>query len=148
MSSPNDEHDRVPGLERLQMQRAPERDLWPGIASRLRPRGRFAPPQWLAAAACAVLALSVMLQSGLQTPAEPEAQAALPYATSAQPALARAPMRSEMRGLVRANLHVVEGAEKQIRQAMAYDPDSAMLARLLARSREQRRDLRQLLART
>ena len=143
-----DDDDRVPGLAQLKLERTPERDLWPGIETRLVRRGRLAPPPWLAAAACAVLALSAMLQFGLrQNPLE-EAQTALPVEVSAQAVLPRAPMHTEVRGLLRANLHLVEGAEKQIRQAMAYDPDSQLLARMLARSREQRQDLRQLLAKT
>ena len=148
----NEDDDRVPGLERLRLERAPERDLWPGIESRLARRGRFAPPQWLAAAACAVLALTAMLNFGLHQNPLDEAQSALPAVASTLPnpqrVLPRAPMRSEMRGLLRANLHVVEGAQKQIRQAMAYDPDSQLLARMLERSALQQRDLRDLLAKT
>ena len=148
----HEDDDRVPGLNQLRMERAPERDLWPGIDARLKRRNAYAPPQWLAAAACAVLALTAMLNFGPHQNPLDEALSALPAVASSAPAtqrvLPRAPMRSEMRGLLRANLHVVEGAQKQIRQAMAYDPDSQLLARMLERSNLQQRDLRELLAKT
>ncbi|HVT35036.1 MAG TPA: hypothetical protein VHE37_05610 [Nevskiaceae bacterium] len=147
----SEDDDRVPGLDRLPLRRAPESDLWPGIQARLKPRRQFSAPPWLAAAACAVLALAVMLRYGLHDDV-PEAQSALPQVASTQLPQPRAPlhaqMRAEVRGLVRANLQVVDGADRQIRQAMNYEPDSPLLQRLLARNQEQRRGLRQLLDQT
>ena len=126
--------DRIEGLDRLTRARAPDRDLWPGIASRLRPRrsryglAQFALAASLVAGMAAVFTLSLQ-QEGL----EPGAlQAALP-------------LGQDSRAIVVANLSIVDDAERQLRQALKKHPDSQPLLSLLESTQHRARDLRALL---
>ncbi|WP_341917613.1 hypothetical protein [Hydrocarboniphaga effusa] len=186
--------DRVPGLERLTMEREPSRDLWAGIEARLdaREKGRAepAPPQrpafgtktlrprrrsWLpmaAAASFTAAIVSLMLVGKLPgSMADPDG-ASQPLVASAEPATTKfarsvapsaaafdggaqavpaswrsAPveLRKQNRGLIKANLKLVDNAEAQLRRAMAEDPQSAYLQRLLVTTQGQQQNLHHLL---
>lgn len=191
--------DRVPGLERLTMEREPSRDLWAGIEARLdaRKEGRTQPApvqqpafgakatrprrrSWLPMAAAAsfmAAIVSLMLIGKLPvnistagSMADPDG-AAQPLIASAEPATAKlarsvaastafdgeaqavpaswrsAPveLRKQNRGLIKANLKLVDNAEAQLRRAMAEDPQSAYLQRLLVTTQGQQQNLHHLL---
>ncbi|EIT69804.1 MULTISPECIES: hypothetical protein [Hydrocarboniphaga] len=196
MHDDEDDHpvDRVPGLERLTMEREPSRDLWAGIEARLdaREKGRAepAPPQrpafgtktlrprrrsWLpmaAAASFTAAIVSLMLVGKLPgSMADPDG-ASQPPVASAEPATTKfarsvapsaaafdggaqavpaswrsAPveLRKQNRGLIKANLKLVDNAEAQLRRAMAEDPQSAYLQRLLVTTQGQQQNLHHLL---
>lgn len=203
MNTHDDEHDcpvdRVPGLERLTMEREPSRDLWAGIEARLDARGegrtpalpaphavfaaRTARPRrrsWLpmaAAASFTAAIVSLMLIGKLPvnissagSMADPD-DASRPLVASAEPATAKlarvapsgrafegeaqavpaswrsAPveLRKQNRGLIKANLKLVDNAEAQLRRAMAEDPQSAYLQRLLVTTQGQQQNLHHLL---
>jgi len=186
--------DRVPGLERLTMEREPSRDLWAGIEARLdaceKGRAEPAPPQrpafgtktlrprrrsWLpmaAAASFTAAIVSLMLVGKLPgSMADPDG-ASQPLVASAEPATTKfarsvapsaaafdggaqavpaswrsAPveLRKQNRGLIKANLKLVDNAEAQLRRAMAEDPQSAYLQRLLVTTQGQQQNLHHLL---
>jgi len=131
----NDEDmDRIEGLERLARAQAPHRDLWPGIAARLKTRRRsryglmqFALAASLVAGLAAVFTLS--LQPGV-APGVLDDETALSHDT---------------RAIVEANLSIVRHTERQIRQALEQDPDSASLRSLLASTENRQRALSALL---
>jgi len=130
----NEDNDRIEGLETLARSRAPSRDLWPGIESRLRVRHsryglmQFALAASLVAGLAAVFTLSVRdgaVTSGLD--------------------LAALPLGDNSRAIVEANLSLVEQAERQLRQALKQDPDSPTLRSLLASAENRQRSLRAML---
>jgi hypothetical protein len=151
------EHDLIGGLAGLKQDRAPERDLWVGIDSRItaqRVRRRRAP--WQAAAGIAASMLLVLgatigvqnlhdkqhhepLHSGTELP-----QAALSHDAMLLPATSR--LHPETRALVKANLKIVDSAENQVKRAMAADPDDAYLKSLLSTARQQKEELHVVLA--
>lgn len=143
MNQNPEDGDRIAGLGQLARRQRPQRDLWPGIESRLRPRrSRYPLAQFaLAASLVAGLAGVFSLQLG---------RAPLPGAASgAGPApltmTAVAPLRHDSRAIVRANLAIVRQAEFQLRKALSQDPDSAALRELLASTENRGRGLRALL---
>jgi hypothetical protein len=151
MTNPNEHEDEgpVPGLSGLRLDREPERDLWPGIAARLPARR----PVWIARvsyAAAAVLVMGVSMHLLFNVAPQRGGPVATPLAAATVAmAPARAPLHVQNgnRALVQANLKIVDDAEKQLEQALRHAPDSEPLKRLLDATREQRRGLRQLLAR-
>lgn len=147
--TPEDEvTESPPGLAALKCELAPQRDLWPGIESRIRARRARAwrAPLW----AGALLAASVALVLGLSIRRE-TSNAAVPLRASAEfaaiaasgprdPALvsvAQRPLHPETRALVRANIKLVNDAEQQVKRALVQDPDAAYLKSLLASARKQ-----------
>jgi hypothetical protein len=145
------EESPPPGLAALKQDRAPARDLWPGIESRIRARRSRAlsRPLWFAVglAASALLVLGVTVQLGglhsrpepLHASAEQVAATGPTRAASLQPAVAH--LHPETRALVKANLKIVSGAEAQIEKALAADPDGEYLKSLLASARQQKQQL-------
>ena len=126
--------DRIEGLERLTRARAPSRDLWPGIASRLRPRRSRYPLMQFALAASLVVGVAAMFTLSLQQ------QGLAPGALQAA-----LPLGQDSRAIVVANLSIVDDAERQLRQALKKHPDSQPLRSLLESTQHQARDLRALL---
>lgn len=129
--------ERIEGLDRLARTRAPQRDLWPGIQSRLRPRRRrpayaFAPFA-LAASLVAGLAAVFTLSLG-------------PLGTGPGPLEAAAlPLSHDSRAIVEANLSIVRHSERELRRALEKDPDSTTLRSLLASTENRQRALSALL---
>lgn len=181
--------DRVPGLERLTMEREPSRDLWSGIEARLQakapplaPRAAVARPRrrsWLPMAAAASFTAAVATLMTLQLnkiPVKDQGGAAALMVATAEPAAdapaarkllrenpvavvearavpaswqaASSTLRKQNRGLIKANLKLVDNAEAQLRRAMAEDPQSAYLERLLLTTQDQQQNLHQLLDKT
>ena len=130
----NEDSDRIEGLERLARARAPERDLWPGISARLkaRRRSRYGLVQF---------ALAASLVAGLA------AVFTLSLNPGAAPGLAdeAMPLSHDTRAIVEANLSIVKQTERQIRQALEEDPNSATLRSLLASTENRQRALSALL---
>lgn len=154
----------IQGLSRLPMHIAPQRDLWPGIDSRIRARRR-SPMLWSAAAGVAVVAVlaagavadrhrallggeTVAYESSavsVEAPAE-LAAATRPQRSAMLMPVVSQPLHPETRALVRANLKIVSKAESQVQRALREDPDDAYLHRLLATTRQQKAALRVALA--
>jgi hypothetical protein len=146
-----------PGLAGLRTSRAPQRDLWPGIESRIRARrsrawaGRLAGLGSVAAAL--LLTLGVALERGgwqsapVTAPRHGAVRIALAQ-PARDPALlpAVAHLHPETRALVKANLKIVDSAESQLRRALNADPDADYLKSLLASARQQRQELHIVLA--
>jgi len=110
----------------------PERDLWPGIDARLKPRVRRV--GWLPfALAAGVAALSVLTVARLGPPA------AAPMAASALP------LTADARAIIKAEISMTRGAEARLRQALRKDPDSPALNSLLAQVEQRQRSLHALL---
>ena len=131
----NEDTDRIEGLEQLTRSRAPSRDLWPGIAGRLRPRRRpFYPMAQFALAASLVAGLAAVFSLSLRPQGAPGAldTAALP-------------LSHDSRAIVEANLTMVRQAERQLRQALRQDPDSPTLRTLLASTETRQRELTAML---
>jgi hypothetical protein len=126
--------DRIEGLERLARSRAPERDLWPGIAARLktRRRSRYGLAQF-ALAASLVAGLAAVFTLSLHPGAGPGAADEV------------MPLSHDTRAIVEANLSIVRQTERQIRQALEQDPDSTTLRSLLASTENRQRALSALL---
>lgn len=142
----------VPGLQAYRLDRAPERDLWPGISARLPQRRRRTWDYVRYAAAASLLlvvgaALVLRLQQAGPAPL-PAAEVALAAPAAATAGFGSAPVQNEDRALVRANLQIVDSAEQQLRHALEQDPGSESLKRLLDATQSQRRDLRRLLSNT
>jgi hypothetical protein len=135
----NEDDDRiespVPGLDRLARSRAPQRDLWPGIASRL-PRRRRSPwalaPFALAASLVAGLAAVFTLSLG-------------PLGTAPGELAAPLALSDDSRAIVQANLSIVRQAERELRRALDDNPDSPALRSLLASTENRQRALSALL---
>lgn len=155
-ASPSDEAaPPIPGLAGLKQDRAPQRDLWPGIDARVRAqRVRRQRTPWLAAVGIAasllmVLSASVGLQ-GLRASRQPlHAPASLPVAAAPSdngllPASNR--MHPETRALVKANLKIVDSAENELKRAIAADPEGEYLKSLLNSTRQQKEQLHVVLA--
>lgn len=147
------EHDEIPGLRELNLDQAPERDLWPGIESRLqrKPRGVLRPRiiGALSYAMAASLVGAVTLAVLHQTPPEALPAAAPTQLAALMPATQRSAgiVNPQSQALLKANLAIVKDAEGQLRQALEQDPDSAALRRLLLSMKNQRGDLKAQLAR-
>lgn len=148
------DHDEpeVPGLRQLPMRRAPASDLWPGIEARLKPRRRVQPTRYLAAAACVLAVLGGAVGLNLRGTTAPAPQGATQVAdatpasgTTVRVKPRRVPSAADTRGLLRANLRVIEASDRQIRAAQKYDPDSSYLASLLETNRKQQHKLREML---
>lgn len=130
--------DRINALERLPRRRMPERDLWPGIESRLSPRRRSRwPLVEFALAASLVAGLAAVFTLGLR-------DAALPGA-GLDVAAAPSQLTDDSRAIVQANLSMVEQAERELRKAMKQDPESASLRSLLQSAEHRQRALRAML---
>jgi hypothetical protein len=136
----NEDQDRierpVEGLERLARTHAPQRDLWPGIQARLRPRRRapYALVQFALAASlvAGVAALFTLSLGPLGT-----APGALEVASL--------PLSHDSRAIVQANLSIVRHAERELRRALEDNPDSPDLRALLASTENRQRTLSALL---
>lgn len=128
----------IPGLKSLPMERLPERDLWPGIAARIRLRRSRWPQPLFTAAACALLALSAMLSLRLAAPPKLEPQAA------AQTGEHITDLRAN-RALIKANLRLTRNAEGELRKALRQTPGDEALRGLLHSTRERSRELQALL---
>jgi hypothetical protein len=128
--------ERVRGLERLPRRRAPERDLWPGIEARLKPRRSHYPVMQYALAASLVAGLAAVFATSLRE----AAIAPVEVAAAAPPQLT-----DDSRAIVEANLSMVRTAERQLRQALRQDPDSTALRSLLASAQNRQLALRALL---
>jgi hypothetical protein len=135
----NQDDDRieapVPGLERLARARAPGRDLWPGIESRLARRRRS---PW----ALAPFALAASLVAGL---AAVFTLSLGPLGTAPDELAAPLPLSHDSRAIVQANLSIVRQAERELRRALDDNPDSATLRSLLASTENRQRALSALL---
>ena len=150
------EEPPIAGLAGLKQDRAPERDLWLGIDSRIsaqRIRRRRAP--WQAAVGIAASMLLVLGATiGVQNLQEREHHeplhsgelplAAVPHDNLLLPATSR--LHPETRALVKANLKIVDSAENQVKRAMAADPDDAYLKSLLSAARQQKEERHVVLA--
>lgn len=134
--------DEIPGIGGLRFDRAPPRDLWPGIEQRIaRPRRRLAAPVWLAMAASVLVVIGLF---GWQAPSPtPEA----PTATASPVALAVADGRLPVteRALIKANLQIADHAERDLLAAIDRQPDSPDLQRLLRSTRQRQQHLQALL---
>lgn len=138
------EDEPVPGLRALPTNRQPERDLWPSVAARIAaPRRRWHRP-FLAAAACAVLALGAMLSLRMSetTPLKPVVVASAPAALQSVRRITD--LRAD-RALIKANLRLTRSAESQLRKALRQSPGDKSLKSLLSSTREQGQELNQLL---
>lgn len=147
----------LPALRRDYM---PDRDLWPEIEARLRAqrwqrlRAPLATVAALAASLVLALGLQVFRSAGEPQPAHAPLRASAEVVAAMQePAMERelrpvslAAVAPETRALVRANLKIVNSAEAQLKRALASDPDSAYLERLLVSAQQQKQDLRTALA--
>jgi hypothetical protein len=133
----NEDADRIEGLERLARTRKPERDLWPGIHARLKPRRSRYPLAQFALAASLVAGLAVVMTLGLRgttgEPAGAKIAAAAPLADDSS------------RAIVQANLSIVEQAERQLELALEQNPESASLRSLLQSAETRQRVLRAML---
>ena len=145
----------IPGLAALKRDSAPQRDLWPGIESRIRAQQvRRQRTPWLVAVGVAASLLMVLSASvgleGLRGTHQPlHAPANLPVAAAAidnslLPATNR--MHPETRALVKANLKIVDSAENELKRAIAADPDGEYLKSLLNSTRQQKEQLHVVLA--
>lgn len=145
---------------------SPSRDLWPGIAERIRPERRglaFLPPGrwWSAAGLAAAAALAVALVSSLvgreAPPAAPvsptpvraeesalrDAEADYARATSALLAALqqRRDLSPETLASVQRNLDVIDQALGEVRTALAKDPGNPELTRMLAATHRKKVDV-------
>lgn len=153
--------DRRPSLlPALRRDYMPDRDLWPEIEARLRAqrwrrlRGPLATAAALAASLVLGLGLQVLRTSGEPTPPHAPLRASAEVVAAMQESAPERSLRPvslaavapETRALVRANLKIVNSAEAQLKRALASDPDSAYLERLLLAAQQQKQDLRTVLA--
>jgi hypothetical protein len=146
MNDGRDERGR--GLERLPRRRMPERDLWPGIESRLQPHRRSPtaalraavrhyPLAEMALAASLVAGLAIMFTLGLRDSALP--------ATGLDVAAEPRYLTDDSRAIVQANLSLVEQAERELRKAIRQDPESTTLRSLLQSAEQRQLTLRAML---
>jgi hypothetical protein len=158
-SEASDDAGPIPGIETLRRDHAPQRDLWPGIESRVRARrARAWRTAWLVAAGFAAVALvgtNAVLNrvhaplDGQPAPLRAPAEIAAATLPSRNPAMVQAVVHHwhpETKALVRANLKIVNNAEAQLRKAIETDPDSEYLHSLLAATHQQRKNLKYQLA--
>lgn len=143
--------DRIEGLERIPMRRAPARDLWPGIEARITQPERRRGWLPLALAASVVAGLAGLLTVGVVTRGPGGArgdalQAHLdPAETEYLGGTRGLPLTTDSRAIVEANLGLMRAAEREVRQALEQDPDSPTLRSLLASTENRQRALRALL---
>lgn len=142
--------DEIPGLRGLKLEQMPERDLWPGIASRLPPR-RSRVQRWIgyamAASLVGALAIGVLRQAPPDSlPVPAETALATPAFAAPQETRVAGHVNPQRQALLKANLAIVKDAEGQLKQALEQDPDSAALRRLLLAMKQQRGDLKAQLA--
>ncbi len=145
-------------LAELPRELAPQRDLWPGIARAVAPRRRLVWPAALAAGViAAAVSLPLLLQPGQRGPGGGDAgSAAKPVsfewpqdqASIASRAALERTFRERLqllapdtRARIEADLQVIRNANADIRAALAGDPASPVLQRLLFNSWEQEMDL-------
>ena len=138
----HDDDAPIAGLRGLDLDAQPSRDLWPEIAAQLAPRRRrLGANGWmsLAAAACVVAIVGLAVVPPSQTVPVPVADA---------PAFAAPDLRAAAgsRALVKANLQLSRNSEAQIRRALAQDPDSPSLRRLLSTTESRSDELHRMLA--
>jgi hypothetical protein len=147
-----DEQPPIAGLDLLKQDRAPSRDLWPGIDSRIRARQiRRQRAPWMAAvglAASLVLVLGATVGINELHGGKPTLHSGPTPVAAVDPALLPASnrMHPETRALVKANLKIVNGAESELKRAIAADPDDAYLRSLLASAQQQKEQLHIVLA--
>ena len=127
----NDDTDRIEGLDQLARSRAPSRDLWPGIEARLNRRRSRYPLMQFALAASLVAGLASVLALNLGAPGTTLLDA--PY------------LSHDSRAIVEANLSIVRQSERQLRQALRQNPESATLRSLLASTENRQRALSAML---
>ncbi|MGA8278179.1 MAG: hypothetical protein WB784_08300 [Rhodanobacteraceae bacterium] len=142
-------------LRELGGERAPERDLWPGIATRIAgtaPAGSSRPARGFAFAVAAGIAIALgagLIGFALHRPdvlplastpgqslpvrpsAEPDQRRSLARIASTDPRLAGAAV-------------VLDAAHTELEQALEQQPDAVFLVRLLNRNNEQRMKLARL----
>lgn len=140
----NENDDRIEGpiegLDRLTRARAPDRDLWPGIQARLRPRrSRYGLVQF-ALAASLVAGLASVFTITLR-----DLGKGLPTYDVGRHSYAAGQMTDDSRAIVEANLSLVRQAERQLRQALRQQPDSPALRSLLASAENRQRALSAML---
>ena len=155
-SNGGDEEPPIPGLGGLKRESAPQRDLWPGIDSRIqaqrirKQRGPWLVAVGVAASLVLVLTASIGLQGLHGNQKAPlHSPPMLPVVAAASdnsllPATNR--MHPETRALVKANLKIVDSAENQIKRAIAADPDGQYLKSLLSTTQQQKEQLHVVLA--
>ena len=137
----NDDTDRIEGLDQLARSRAPSRDLWPGIEARIKARRsptaalraavRSYPLMQFALAASLVAGMASVLTLNLRAPG------AAPHAAPT--------LSDDSRAIVEANLSIMRQSERQLRQALRQNPESATLRSLLASTENRQRALSALL---
>ena len=144
MNPPSFEDDEIPPmpeLSGLREPRMPERDLWPGIETRLQPRRtpwrRRSWPYALAASLLAALALSLWLRVG-----GPE------VVPAAAPDIARTrlPLTVDSRAIVEAHLQMLRQSDRQIEQALQSGGSSQSLLRIRSANRGREQQLQAMLA--
>jgi hypothetical protein len=137
--NPDDDDTRLEVLRGLSLAREPERDLWPGIASRIAPPRRRRALPWLGAlaASVAITALTLQLWPATQPDTSVEVAAVL-----AEPLPPAGQVMTQQDALLKANLAIASDAEAQLRHALELDPDSPSLQRLLLSVERRQNDLR------
>ncbi len=138
----------------------PARDLWPGIAERLRSRPLWGNWTFLAAAASLALALAAvfLLRDGPPPSTAPMVPVAIPsessalaaaeedYARASAALLAalhdrRSSVSPETMASVEKNLEVIDQALAEVRDALRRDPDNPELTRMLAATHRKKVDV-------
>lgn len=133
------------GLASLRRDFPPQRDLWPGVQTRLnardlrRRRGSLLAGAGLAAALLLGLSTALWLRTIRPTPLPATAQ-------FAELERSQAKLHPETRALVKVNLKIVDDAQAQVQRALKADPDAAYLKSLLATTQRQKQELRVMLA--
>jgi len=145
----NQDDDRmegpVEGLDRLARSRAPSRDLWPGIESRLHPRrSRYALAQF-ALAASLVAGLAAVFTVTLRDVGNGLPTYAADDVGRHSHAAGSMPLGDDSRAIVAANLSLVRQAERQLKQALRQNPESPTLRSLLASTENRQRALSAML---
>jgi hypothetical protein len=136
-TQPQDDMNEVPAaLRGLQLAQAPQRDLWPEIEARLRRRRSMG--DWFGYAAAAGFAGIMAAGVWLRHPANEAVPVIAPQTMRVAGVVA-----PQQKALLKANLAIVKDAESQLRYALASDPQSASLQRLLASVQQQRSELKQ-----
>jgi hypothetical protein len=138
-------------LASLPRELQPARDLWPGVESRLEPRGRRGMWAWQVAAALALVAVSSLITASLVRRADtPVARASAPvsqpavmpaafgpsYSLNAEYDKARGQLAADLeppsaRHKLEANLAEMQRAAAEINAALARQPGDPLLEELL-----------------
>ncbi len=145
----DEEPGPVAGLRGLEMEAQPQRDLWPGIAARIIVRRQRHRRVWLAAAACTLMAFTAMLSVRLGEVPEATGVRHAPLAAPPEFAAMTLPgngmgVRSN-RAMVKANLRLTQSAEGEVLKAMRQNPGNRSLQNLLDSTRDQKRELSEML---